>query len=216
VDGVRPSRWVSEPRSPDVAAGETGDATLLSTLSLFSCDSPQFLYMAIEHEIMVTSKSDVLLTAGHVMKCREEDKQLDEKIRQLQQRRRETKRKLDAAGIFAGLPSVSAVDAAVPGANGHDSDESSDSAHLTLLANMRKTGESLKVQGIKARLIELGLGDSSRIITTAWPIGSPRAISSSCAVPNTGLCQIVHRKAKRRPLGPPLVTKTMASGMSSK
>jgi hypothetical protein len=104
----------------------------------------------------MVGKSDVLLTADDVSKWREKDKELAEQIRQLEQRRAEVKRKLEAAEVFVGAPYG---EAAAPVSNGHDTEDTADSAPVALVANLRKTGDSLKVQGIKARLIELGFGD---------------------------------------------------------
>ena len=104
----------------------------------------------------MAGKNDVLLTASDIPKWREEDKQLAEQIRQLEQRRTEVKRKLDAAEVFAGAP---VAEAPAPLSNGHDTEDSTDSAPVALVANLRKTGDSLKVQGIRARLIELGFED---------------------------------------------------------
>ena len=105
----------------------------------------------------MTSKNDVLLTAGDLLKWREEDKRLDEQIRQLQQQRSEIKRKLDAGEVFAA--SLVPIESPLPLANGHSADESSDSPPALLCANLRKTGESLNVRQLKARLIELGFED---------------------------------------------------------
>lgn len=105
------------------------------------------------------SKNDILLTAADLLKWREEDKQLDERIRQLQQQRSEIKRKLDAAEVFAGALSLGPIEPSLPKINGHATDESSDSPPALLCANLRKTGESLNVRQIKARLIELGFED---------------------------------------------------------
>jgi hypothetical protein len=107
----------------------------------------------------MTSKNDILLTAGDLLKWREEDKQLNEQIRQLEQRRSQIRRKLEAAEIFAGPAPSQTVEPPASVTNGHDPDESAESPPAALVANLRKTGESLKVQGIKARLIELGFGD---------------------------------------------------------
>lgn len=106
----------------------------------------------------MASKNDVLLTAGDLLKWREEDKQLDEQIHQLQQWRSEIKRKLDAAEVFAA-PSLAPIESPSPQVNGHDTGESSDSPIALLCASLRKTGESLNVRQIRARLIELGFGD---------------------------------------------------------
>lgn len=106
----------------------------------------------------MANKSEVLLTASDLLKWREEDKELDEKIRQLQQRRSDLKRKLDAAEVFADALATGPVSGLLSQANGHDSEEPSESPAVALCENLRKTGESLKVQQIKARLIELGFG----------------------------------------------------------
>lgn len=107
------------------------------------------------------SAGDVLLTASDLLKWREEDRQLDEEIRQKQQRRADLKRKLDAAEVFAepvATPAAAAVpEPATPAA--HGADEESETPPQVFLANMRKTGDSLNIKQIKARLIELGFGD---------------------------------------------------------
>ena len=54
----------------------------------------------------MTNSTHVLLTAADLIKWREEDKMLDEQIRELQQRRSENKRKLDAAEVFAEALSI--------------------------------------------------------------------------------------------------------------
>jgi len=104
----------------------------------------------------MATKDDVLLTASDIPKWRDEDRQLTEQIHQLEQRRDEVRRKLEAAKVFEPSPSA---EVHVGLANGHDGEDSTDSAPTALISNLRKTGDSLKVQGIKARLIELGFGD---------------------------------------------------------
>ena len=59
----------------------------------------------------MNNRNDILLTAGDLLKMREDDKLLEEEIRKLQQRRSENKRRLDAAEILADRHS----DAADPG-----------------------------------------------------------------------------------------------------
>jgi hypothetical protein len=107
------------------------------------------------------SAGDVLLTASDLLKWREEDQQLDEKIRQMQQRRADLKRKLEAAEVFAepvATPAAAAApEPATPAA--HGADEESETPPQAFLANMRKTGDSLNIKQIRQRLIELGFGD---------------------------------------------------------
>jgi hypothetical protein len=126
----------------------------------------------------MTSRSDVLLTAGDLLKWREEDKQLDEQIHQLQQRRSEIKRKLDAAEVFAGALSLVVANPLPSKVNGHDTGESSDSPPELLCANLRKTGESLTVRQIRERLIELGFEDKLKAQSN-FPYGLVYRLSKS-------------------------------------
>jgi hypothetical protein len=107
---------------------------------------------------MMMSKGNVLLTAEDLLRWREEDKKLDEEIRQRQQRRNELKRKLDAAEVFAEPLSDASSDNDPP-PNSPDADAGGESPPQALHANLLKTGESLNVKQIKARLIELGFGE---------------------------------------------------------
>ncbi len=118
----------------------------------------------------MTGKNDVLLTSADLLRWREEDRELDEQMRQLMVRRADIKRKLEAAEVLAQAfetPSpaglVPAAAAASPkGANGAektDEPDEGDTAPVALIADMRATGASLKVQSIKAKLIELGFAD---------------------------------------------------------
>ncbi len=102
------------------------------------------------------TKRDILLTASDVMKWRDEDKRLEEEIREKQQRRNDLRRKLDAAEIFAETPSYQAPNPEISTPSGHESDIDAESAPVALCANLSKTGESLKVHQIRTRLIELG------------------------------------------------------------
>jgi hypothetical protein len=107
----------------------------------------------------MTNKNDILLTAGDLLKWREEDRQLDDEIRQLQQRRSDIKRKLDAAEILAAALAPSEIEQSRPASNGHDAEELSDSPAVALCANLSKTGESLKAAQVRDRLIQLGFGE---------------------------------------------------------
>jgi hypothetical protein len=93
------------------------------------------------------SKSEVLLTASDLLKWREEDKRLDEQIRELQQRRSENKRRLDAAEVFADVLAIAPAPAPAPTEeNERESDEPSDSLPVLLVANLLETGDSLQHQ----------------------------------------------------------------------
>ena len=108
------------------------------------------------------AKSDVLLTASDLLKWREEDKELDDQIRKLQQRRSEVKRKLDAAEVFAEAVSPQDVGGDLAPSDERESEQDSGSAPQALFSNMLSTGESLNVKQIKARLIELGFDEKVR------------------------------------------------------
>jgi hypothetical protein len=106
------------------------------------------------------SKGEVLLTASDLLKWREEDKRLDEEIRQLQQRRSENKRRLDAAEVFADVLAIAPAPAPPPQEEEEaESDEHADSIPVLLVANLRETGASLNIKQIKQRLIDMGFGE---------------------------------------------------------
>ena len=105
------------------------------------------------------NKGDVLLTASDLLKWRDEDKKLDEEIRQKQQRRAELKRKLDAAEVFAEPVSAAAGENEAAPPDDHGAEDESESPPQALRANLLKTGDSLNIRQIKTRLIELGFGD---------------------------------------------------------
>jgi phage I-like protein len=119
----------------------------------------------------MTGKNDVLLTSADLLRWREEDRELDEQMRQLMVRRADIKRKLEAAEVLAqafetpspaGLVPTAAAAASPKIGNGvekADEPDEGDTAPVALIANMRATGASLKVQNIKAKLIELGFGE---------------------------------------------------------
>lgn len=110
------------------------------------------------------SKGSVLLTAEDLLRWREEDRKLDEQIRQLQQKRAEVKRKLDAAEVFAErLPQSQAdIELAPPSATARTVDAEGDSAPKALYENLVRTGDSLNVKQIKARLAEIGFAEKVR------------------------------------------------------
>jgi hypothetical protein len=109
------------------------------------------------------SKSNVLLTAEDLLRWREEDKRLEEQIRLLQQQRSEVKRKLDAAEVFAERlpPSQSDLELTPPPARITIGD-AGDSAPKALYEDLLKTGDSLNVKQVKARLMEIGFAEKVR------------------------------------------------------
>src|SRR5450631_2117094 len=96
------------------------------------------------------SKGDILLTASDLLRWREEDKILEEEIRQKQQRRSELKRKLDAAEVFAEpihAPSADgeAPEIVAPSRDGQRVFDEAESPPQALRANLLKTGDSLNI-----------------------------------------------------------------------
>jgi|HubBroStandDraft_5_1064220.scaffolds.fasta_scaffold14379_2 hypothetical protein len=109
----------------------------------------------------MTGRNDVLLTAADLLRWRQEDKEVDEQMRQLMAKRADIKRRLEAAEILAQAfkEPETGSGPVPPSANGHGSEEAEEEAEtapVALLASMRKRGDSLNVQQIRARLIELG------------------------------------------------------------
>lgn len=116
--------------------------------------------------VNVMPPSEILLTAADLRSWREENRQIDEQINALQQKQGELRRKIEAAEVFvqatAGTEAEASETPAKPESKGNDAGEGLESPPAVLLANLRKTGDSLNVQGIKKRLIELGFGDRVR------------------------------------------------------
>jgi len=108
------------------------------------------------------SKGTVLLTADDLLRWREEDKRLEEKIRQLQQERADVRRKLEAAEVFAERLS-DGQETVLPVAQGGDSTDEGDSIPARLVANLRETGDSLTIKQIRQRLIDLGFSEKLRV-----------------------------------------------------
>jgi len=107
----------------------------------------------------------VLLTLDQVENWRKERDALEEEIRDKTEKLRSVKLKLDAAEVFTKEP---ADTPATPGSNGYvvpapadSSDVDTDepvSVSQIFLANLRETGDSLKVSQVRNRLVQLGFG----------------------------------------------------------
>ena len=108
----------------------------------------------------MTNSNHVLLTAADLIRMREDDKRFDEQIRELQQRRSENKRRLEAAEVFADTVAIDpSVERPEEPLQESESDEVSDSIPRLLVANMRETAANLNIKQIKQRLVDLGFGD---------------------------------------------------------
>jgi hypothetical protein len=112
----------------------------------------------------MTGKNDVLLTAADLVRWREEDKEVDELMRQLMARRADIKRKLEAAEVLAQAfkPASGSNDPVEPPASGNgkvEEEHEAETAPVALVARMRKTAASLNVQGIRTALIDLGFAE---------------------------------------------------------
>lgn len=115
----------------------------------------------------MTAQNRIILTTGQIAAWREEDanlelnraddERLEREINERNQRRKELRRKLEAAAVFSDVIEEEVIKAAPRASNGHGgSDEQADSAAFDLVANLQKTGDSLKVQQARQRLIDLG------------------------------------------------------------
>ena len=86
------------------------------------------------------------------------------------------------------------------------------SAAVLLCEELRRTGDSLKVRQIKERLIKLGFGEKFTAQPTfhyglVYRLCHAKPPNSSGEAPNIRCHLSVPRKGKRRPWGPPSVTK---------
>jgi hypothetical protein len=106
----------------------------------------------------MAARNGIVLTTKQIAAWRDEDASLECKINELIQRRNELKRKLDAVDILSVStnekePTEETLTS--------ESKEDGDSAAFDLVENLRKTGDSLKVQQARQRLIELGHEDKA-------------------------------------------------------
>lgn len=107
----------------------------------------------------MANKDEVLLTVSDLQKWREDDRQIGDQIAELEQKRAVVRRKLEAAEVFVGSTPDVTPEIVTPKPNGHDPDDPAETPPNALVANLRKTGDSLRAPGIKQRLIELGFGE---------------------------------------------------------
>ena len=97
---------------------------------------------------------------------KDNDAKLERELNERNQRRKLLRRKLEAAEIFADeieeeiLIAPSPPVAAGPG-DSQEPGDSGDSAATDLVANLRKTGDSLKVQQVRQRLIDIGHAEAA-------------------------------------------------------
>lgn len=101
------------------------------------------------------STGKVLLTADDLLRWREEDKQFEKDINDLQEKRARLHRKIAAAEVFAEtIPAPPPVETVSKNTGRFETQE--DSIPSRLVTNLRETGEALTVGQIRQRLIDLG------------------------------------------------------------
>lgn len=116
----------------------------------------------------MAAKNDVLLTSSQVETWRKEKDALEQEIRERTEKLRKIKLRLDAAEIFASEPLTEPIAANElptrrPGVEEDEEEEGgSESIANIFCANMRETGDSLKVRQVRERLVSLGFGDTIR------------------------------------------------------
>ena len=112
----------------------------------------------------MAARNDVLLTFGQVEAWRKERDILEQEIRDKSEKLRKIKLKLDAAEFFAGEPQSQNVEAKehAPSPGNDEEIGERESIADVFCANMRETGDSLKVHQVRDRLVSLGYGDIIR------------------------------------------------------
>jgi hypothetical protein len=115
----------------------------------------------------MTARDGIVLTTKQISQWREEesrlekmrpaDEVLERELNQRNQRRKELRRRLDAVDLFSAVEEeVLPEPPAVPINEAADEPDPDSSIPMAFVANLRKTGDSLKVQQARQRLIELG------------------------------------------------------------
>jgi hypothetical protein len=91
-------------------------------------------------------------------KLRPDDEKLERELNQRNQRRNELRRRLEAVDLFAAVGEEILPDPAplAPSEEETGDDNADSSAAVDFVANLRKTGDSLKVQQARQRLIDIG------------------------------------------------------------
>jgi hypothetical protein len=115
----------------------------------------------------MSARDGIVLTTKQISQWREEDAQLERErakderlereLNERNQRRKDLRRLLEAADVFANVgeensPKPSPV--AAPSGNG--ADDHSDSIAVDFVANLRETGDSLIAKQARQRLIDIG------------------------------------------------------------
>ncbi len=114
----------------------------------------------------MAAKNEVLLTFAQVETWRKERDILERDIREKTEKLKQVKIKLEAAEIFAGDDSLRTLDESDQSdASPQDREDEGDrpeSISDVLCANLRETGDSLRVDQVRDRLVSLGFGDILR------------------------------------------------------
>jgi hypothetical protein len=104
----------------------------------------------------MAAQSGIVVPAKKIANWREEDARLELEISERIQRRAELRRKLEAADILSEDTNEEARSHPETPPLAADGEDETDSVAGAFVANLRKTGDSLKVQQAKQRLIEIG------------------------------------------------------------
>jgi hypothetical protein len=101
----------------------------------------------------MATRNGVAISAKEIAAWRDEDTRLEREINERIQKRSEIKRKLDAVEVLSVLTEGKEENEPV---SAQEIEEDGGSAAFDLVENLRKTGDSLKVQGARQRLRDLG------------------------------------------------------------
>lgn len=116
----------------------------------------------------MTARDGIVLTTKQISQWREEearleksrpdDEKLERELNERNQRRKDLRRRLDAVDLFSTVGEENPPDSAppTPSEEGTGNDGADSSAAVDFVANLRKTGDSLKVQQARQRLMEIG------------------------------------------------------------
>ncbi len=107
----------------------------------------------------MTTRDGIFLPTKKIASWREEDERLEREITERLQRRAELRRKIDAADILAEDTDQAARPAAEKAESEDDAEANSPAA--AFVANLRSTGDSLKVQQAKQRLADIGFPEEA-------------------------------------------------------
>lgn len=103
------------------------------------------------------ARDGIFLPTTKIASWRDEDARLEVEINERIQRRTELRRKLEAAEVLSE-DTLETAPATVTPASDADSEDASNSPASAFVANLRRTGDSLRVQQARQRLIDIGYG----------------------------------------------------------